>query len=196
MNHPALTIETIVARQQATGLSALSVIHRAKKEREARFKAAAMSRDSVAVQRASEPELTPAQLIAAAKRRRAAFKASWQQMILMASAEQCFQASAVGRIMKEISVKYGVTINDLKSVRRTGGRPVARFELYWRLYRETRFSMPQIGDHCGGKDHTSILYGIRKYEHLQAVKAGKTVATAADLRVNMGLIISEESRIG
>ena len=34
----------------------------------------------------------------------------------------------------------------------------------YRMKTETTMSLPKIGDRLGGKDHTTVLYGIRKHK--------------------------------
>jgi hypothetical protein len=79
------------------------------------------------------------------------------------------------RIMAEICALYGVAHVDLISNRRTHRLVLPRQHACYRLRTETPFSLPQIGRLMGGRDHTSILYSIRKFEAQR--DAGKLVLT-------------------
>jgi len=78
----------------------------------------------------------------------------------------------VAEIAKQTAERYGVTINDLKSARRGHRLVCARQEAMWRARNETPHSLPCIGRFLGGKDHTTVIYGIRKHnERIAFVKA-------------------------
>jgi chromosomal replication initiator protein len=59
----------------------------------------------------------------------------------------------VAEIIKEVALKYGLTYAQLVSHRR-----------HARAYKETSASLPQIGLAFGGRDHTTIMHGIRRHE--------------------------------
>lgn len=73
-------------------------------------------------------------------------------------------------IMREVCAKYGVTLKDVLSRRRTGKIALPRQEIMWRLRHETPASLPQIGRMLH-RDHTSVLYGIRRYSSLKEIGA-------------------------
>jgi len=77
------------------------------------------------------------------------------------------------RVVKEVSEKRGVAVRDMMIQRRNIDFVMARYEVYWRLREETRWSMPQIGRFVG-RDHTTILNGLRVYaEHLKRQDNGE-----------------------
>lgn len=77
------------------------------------------------------------------------------------------------RVVKEVSEKRGVSIDDMMSIRRNINIVLARYEVFWRLRHETRWSMPQIGRFMH-KDHTTILNGLRVYaKHLKGQDNGE-----------------------
>ncbi|MBL4890474.1 MAG: hypothetical protein JKX91_01335, partial [Rhizobiaceae bacterium] len=39
-----------------------------------------------------------------------------------------------------------------------------RYEAYWLIKRNTSLTLPTIGRLLGGRDHTTILHGVRRYE--------------------------------
>lgn len=67
-------------------------------------------------------------------------------------------------ILKECAEKHGVSINEMISSRRFKNIVAARMEFYYRAKTETSASLPEIGRSCGGKDHTTVLHGVRKYK--------------------------------
>lgn len=67
-------------------------------------------------------------------------------------------------IIDEICKKHKISLPEIRGNQRSREVVAARFEAYYRLSTETKFSLPQIGRLLGGKDHTSVLHGIRKYK--------------------------------
>ena len=67
-------------------------------------------------------------------------------------------------ILREVSTKYGVTVVDLCSKRRPPYLVTARHEACYRLYSETTWSYPRIGAFLGGRDHTTIMHGVREHK--------------------------------
>lgn len=68
------------------------------------------------------------------------------------------------RIVIEVAIKHGFTGPEITSSRRFVPLVAARHEAMWRLSKETSMSLPAIGRKLGGKDHTTVLYGIRRHE--------------------------------
>lgn len=71
-------------------------------------------------------------------------------------------------IVAEVCTKHGVSILDLASIRRSRGLPEARHEAMYRLRHETTMSLPEIGRKLGGRDHSTVLNGIRRHEERMA----------------------------
>lgn len=67
-------------------------------------------------------------------------------------------------ILREICAEHDVSRNELMSRRRRAEVLAARLHAYYRLHKETSLSLPQIGRIMGGRDHTTILVGVRAYE--------------------------------
>ena len=61
---------------------------------------------------------------------------------------------------------YGITNNDIRSQRRTANVTRPRLIAYYLCSELTLKSLPEIGRHMGGKDHTSVLHGVRKIRGL------------------------------
>jgi len=76
------------------------------------------------------------------------------------------------KIMAEVAVKHRVSVIDLESPRRDRPSVRARQEAMWRMRHETPMSLPDIGHRLGGRDHTTIMHGIAKYQaHIDAGEA-------------------------
>jgi chromosomal replication initiation ATPase DnaA len=62
-----------------------------------------------------------------------------------------------------VATFYNVTRGDLCSARRTANIVVRPRQIAMYLAKEmTPFSLPQIGHHFGGRDHTTVLHAVRK----------------------------------
>ncbi|HYD18464.1 MAG TPA: chromosomal replication initiator protein DnaA [Patescibacteria group bacterium] len=74
-------------------------------------------------------------------------------------------------IQRKVAEHYGIRLSDMHSPRRA--RPVARpRQLAMYLCKQlTTHSLPEIGRKFGGRDHTTIIHGVRKIEELLATDA-------------------------
>ena len=74
----------------------------------------------------------------------------------------------VEKIQKATAEYYNIKQSDMLSMRRT--RAVARpRQIAMALAKElTNYSLPEIGDRFGGRDHTTVLYACRRIESLRA----------------------------
>lgn len=75
---------------------------------------------------------------------------------------------SVDRIQKVVSELFHIRVSDIRGKSRKKNiaypRQIAMF-----LCRElTNFSLPEIGQYFGGKDHTTVLHSVRKIEALRA----------------------------
>ncbi|MBN9335069.1 helix-turn-helix domain-containing protein [Devosia sp.] len=66
-------------------------------------------------------------------------------------------------IIAEVCRKHGIDWLDMASIRRTKGTAEARHEAMYRMRHETTMSLPAIGRKLGGRDHSTVMYGIRKH---------------------------------
>ncbi len=67
------------------------------------------------------------------------------------------------RITVQVAERHGLGSTDLTGPDRTRLRSWARQEAWYRIAAETALSLPAIGRHFGGRDHTTVLHGIRTY---------------------------------
>lgn len=73
-------------------------------------------------------------------------------------------------ILAEVAAKHGLTLNEAKSHRRDRRIVNCRQEAAWRMTRETRLSLSQIGTVLGGFDHTSVIHAVRTYQKRKDVQ--------------------------
>ncbi|MBM4013429.1 MAG: chromosomal replication initiator protein DnaA [Planctomycetes bacterium] len=73
-------------------------------------------------------------------------------------------ASSPDRILKAVCNHFEVTMADICSPRRPQALSFARQAAMYLLRERTELSLSEIGALLGGRDHTTILHGIRKIE--------------------------------
>lgn len=66
-------------------------------------------------------------------------------------------------LLREFALAHDIDVNTLISPKRSLWLVRLRQELMVVLYTQTALSLPQIGALLGGRDHTTILHGVRKY---------------------------------
>lgn len=86
-------------------------------------------------------------------------------------------AITVNRILLVATEFFGVTRIELCSPRKSVPLPDYRACVYWCAREMTHRSLPLIGKDIGGRDHTTILYGVRKVE--EAIRSGAPLAEMA-----------------
>lgn len=74
-------------------------------------------------------------------------------------------------IVYATAIKYGVAPRDIVGRTRTKHVAHARFEAMYRVRNEIiiaggKPSLPLIGAWFGGRDHTTVIYALRKHEEL------------------------------
>lgn len=74
-------------------------------------------------------------------------------------------------IAREVATKHNVSVGEIKGNRRSTYLVEARHELFYRLAHETTMSLPEIGRRVGGKDHTTVLHGIRRHAERHGLDA-------------------------
>lgn len=72
----------------------------------------------------------------------------------------------VESIQKTISEFYNVTVNDLKSSNRSKRIAVPRHIAIWLCRNLTEYSLTDIGEEFGGRDHTTIMSSLKKIDDL------------------------------
>lgn len=80
----------------------------------------------------------------------------------------------VGKIIFAVGQYFNIPTRDLKGPYRTANIAHARQVAFFLARKLTSRSLPEIGRQFNGRDHTTVLHGIRKIERL--VKSDWTVA--------------------
>jgi hypothetical protein len=70
-------------------------------------------------------------------------------------------------IQRAVCEHYGVSLVDLLSSRRTKAIVLPRQVAVWLCRRLTPHSLPAIGPHFGGRDHTTMLHSARRIDALR-----------------------------
>lgn len=80
----------------------------------------------------------------------------------------------IRQIVEDVAERHGFLTTELLGPRRFKSLSRARFEAMW-LVRQERwpdgrhvYSLTQIGDFFGGRDHTTALNAIRRWEEISA----------------------------
>lgn len=67
-------------------------------------------------------------------------------------------------IVDEVCAKHNMSFEQLCGDSRKAPIIAARHEAFYRLSVELGMSLPKIGRRLGGKDHSTVLHGIRKHK--------------------------------
>ena len=79
--------------------------------------------------------------------------------------DQKRQAAQIREILWETALKHNVSTEYLIGHCRRAGVAWARFEVMARARRETGASYELIGHVLGGRNHSTIMHGISRYEN-------------------------------
>lgn len=79
--------------------------------------------------------------------------------------------AGIRRIVAEVCAKYDLSLQEILGLRRSRTVAWPRQEVMWRAKRETTASLPMIGLMLGGRDHTTIIHGIRRHEERMKAEA-------------------------
>ncbi|QND45329.1 hypothetical protein HB780_06155 (plasmid) [Rhizobium lusitanum] len=94
-------------------------------------------------------------------------------------------------ISETVAKSYGVTVRDLNSRRKGDGIILPR-HMSWTLARRlTERSYPEIGRFMGGRDHTSIIHGVRRIE--KAISTDPQIAANYAQLVDVVTVLGEAS---
>ena len=68
------------------------------------------------------------------------------------------------KILSEVADSANVRASDLIGRCQDQYISSPRQEAFYRIYHETNLSLPKIGELMGGRDHSTVLYGVRQHE--------------------------------
>ncbi|MDF1801711.1 helix-turn-helix domain-containing protein [Thalassovita sp.] len=79
----------------------------------------------------------------------------------------------VASVARVVADAFGITVADLQSKRRDSRVTTPRQIAYLLAHDGLGISLPRIGAYFGGRDHTTILHGVRRARdvHVQAFAA-------------------------
>lgn len=80
------------------------------------------------------------------------------------------QHQRIGRIMARICKAMKVSPQEVMSQRRHRDIVAARQAVMYWAVRQTRLSLPQIGNKLDGRDHTTVLWGVKKHRERRAAQ--------------------------
>lgn len=90
---------------------------------------------------------------------------------------------SVANILREVADKYGLTVAALTGQQRFRHIAQPRQEAYYRAFTECpHCSYPEIARRIGGRDHTTILHGVRAH----GARIGVTYEEAVKIRQSGG----------
>ncbi len=81
-------------------------------------------------------------------------------------------------IIKIVSKHFSIKVHDLKSRKKSSSIVLPRQIAMYIIRKKTTFSLPEIGQLFGGKDHSTVLYSIKKIKTLLATD--KRIENAVD----------------
>lgn len=67
-------------------------------------------------------------------------------------------------IIRETAAKHNISTEYLIGHTRRAGAVWARFEIMWRARHELNAPYQLIGQVLGGRDHSTVMHGIKRYE--------------------------------
>lgn len=69
----------------------------------------------------------------------------------------------MAQIVSEVAAKHGLTVAELKGPGRAQRVSKPRQEAMHQMHSLKRWSLSQIGGALGGRDHTTVLHGVRQH---------------------------------
>lgn len=103
-------------------------------------------------------------------------------IVIPRSEPSAFPMTESQRIIKEVCAKHQVSRAEIIGKQKSARVSAARQELFYRLKTETTLSLPLIGRKVGGRDHTTVLYGIRCHEARMAGQSYSKVRPCHETR--------------
>ncbi len=102
---------------------------------------------------------------------RAGALAVFDECLFWRRVEERNKRPTLKQIVIEVAEKHGITPEHIMGRSHRPYIVLARHEVMYRARRETQLSLPDIGRRLGGRDHTTVIHGIRQHVRRMAVKA-------------------------
>lgn len=83
----------------------------------------------------------------------------------MLTPQQEAQTAQIQSIIRETAAKHNISAEYLIGHTRRRGVAWARFEIMWRARHEVGAAYELIGAVLGGRNHSTIMHGISRYEN-------------------------------
>lgn len=87
-----------------------------------------------------------------------------EQYIALCWKPQKVVGVSMAEIARRVAERHEVSVDDLKGSGRARWVSQPRQEAMYEIRAQTAQSLPAIGRFLGGRDHTTILWGIRRHE--------------------------------
>ena len=89
----------------------------------------------------------------------------------------------LGGIMMAVSEVTRIGVGDIRSERRSIPMVRARQIYFWIARTYTGKSLPMIAMYCGGRDHSTVIHGVKKVSRLMNLYSGDIGRILAILKV-------------
>lgn len=146
-------------------MSLVETLHRERKERLARFERAAIKPTQI-IAVPLPPVPPPAPVFLFAPRKYDPLEEYAWRVEIEGVEQQEYRQPTLHDIRAIVCMHYGIELAALLSARRTQDLTRPRHVAYYLASKLTLKSLPEIGRHLGGKNHTTVLHGARKIERL------------------------------
>lgn len=83
----------------------------------------------------------------------------------MLTPQQEIQTAQIQTIIRETAAKHNISTEYLIGHTRKRGVAWARFEIMWRARNEVGASYELIGAVLGGRNHSTVMHGVARYEN-------------------------------
>ena len=83
----------------------------------------------------------------------------------MLTPQQEAQTAQIQTIIRETAAKHNISTEYLIGHTRRRGVAWARFEIMWRARHEIGASYELIGAVLGGRNHSTVMHGVARYEN-------------------------------
>jgi chromosomal replication initiation ATPase DnaA len=93
-------------------------------------------------------------------------------------------SAPLAEIMRLVTERFGFTMADLLGPRRLAHLAIPRHMTYWLARTCTECSLTTIGE-AYSRDHTTILYGINRFEKFWAVRDPEMKAIADEIKASL-----------